>query len=67
MSRHTEEVLEFPRVLGLLAEGAETPQGRDLCLALMPLGTPDAARGTLGEVEALGRLEPELGLCTGEP
>ena len=62
MNHHAGEVLEFPRVLSLLAEGAETPQGRAWCLALAPLPPPEAAREVLDEVAALGQLEPELGL-----
>ena len=62
MDCHTGEVLGFPRVLGLLAEGAETPQGRARCLALAPLPAPEVAREVLDEVAALGRLEPERGL-----
>ncbi|MDF1553254.1 MAG: Smr/MutS family protein [Deferrisomatales bacterium] len=62
MDRHTGEVLGFPRVLGLLAEGAATPQGRARCLELAPLPTPEAARAVFDEVAALSRLEPEWGL-----
>lgn len=61
MDTHTLDVLDFPRIRSLLAEGAQAPQGVDLCLALRPLPNREAVVRALDEVEALGALEPLLG------
>ncbi len=58
----TLHVLDFFRILEVLAEGARSPQGRALCGTVRPFPDPEAAREALAEVEALGRLEPDMGL-----
>lgn len=62
MDPHTLHVLDFPRIRSLLAEGARAPQGEDLCRALMPLSSREAATAALDELEALSALEPSLGM-----
>lgn len=62
MDPHTLHVLDFPRIRSLLAEGARAPQGADLCRALMPLASREAAAAALDELEALWALEPTLGM-----
>ena len=61
MDRHTLEVLDFPRVLEILAEGARSPQGRDRCLGLAPAPTLEEARRAQAELRELRSLEPDLG------
>ncbi|GAB4270884.1 MAG: endonuclease MutS2 [Deferrisomatales bacterium] len=61
MDRHALEVLDFPRVRRLLAEGARSPQGADRCLALEPAPTLADARAAQAELRALADLEPVLG------
>ncbi|MFU8856455.1 MAG: endonuclease MutS2 [Deferrisomatales bacterium] len=62
MDNHTLGVLDFPRICSLLAEGARSPQGQDLCLAQGPLPSREAATTALDELEALQALEPVLGM-----
>ncbi|MBI5446152.1 MAG: endonuclease MutS2 [Deltaproteobacteria bacterium] len=62
MSERTLRVLGFHRILELLAEGAESPQGTDVCLSLRPAPGLSAAQRLLDEVGELLRLEPTLGL-----
>jgi DNA mismatch repair protein MutS2 len=61
MDRHTATVLDFPRIQTLLAEGARSPQGAELCRGLEPLPTLEATHRALDELEALIALEPILG------
>ncbi len=61
MNEHALAVLGFPRVRTLLAQGARTPQGEDLCRALAPLPGRQAALEALDELESLSDLEPRLG------
>ncbi|MHB8764835.1 MAG: endonuclease MutS2, partial [Deferrisomatales bacterium] len=62
MDGHVLEVLDFARIRALLAEGARTPQGEDLCRALAPAASRGAAQEALGELQALVDLEPVLGV-----
>ena len=61
MDRHTLEVLNFPRIRLLLAQGAQSPQGEDLCLAVEPATALATACNALEEVEALIAVEPVIG------
>ncbi len=62
MDRHTLEVLDFPRIRSLLAEGARSPQGEDLCRSLEPAPSLEAAREILDELQDLALIEPVLGM-----
>lgn len=62
MDAHTLEVLDFPRIRELLAEGARSPQGADLCRRLAPAGRREAAERAMAELQALVDLEPSAGL-----
>ncbi|MBI5017465.1 MAG: Smr/MutS family protein [Deltaproteobacteria bacterium] len=61
MDAHTLDVLDFPRIRELLAEGAQSPQGADLCLRLEPATSRYAAERALEELQALWDWESKAG------
>ncbi len=56
MNRHTLAVLEFPAVLGVVAERAASPLGADRVRALAPLDDPAAIAQALERVAAVRAL-----------
>jgi DNA mismatch repair protein MutS2 len=61
MDEHTLHVLGFFKVLDLLTEGAQSPQGADVCRSLRPARDAASALLALRELEELARAEPVLG------
>ena len=61
MDKHAARVLDFPRVLELLAESAQTPQGGDLCREVRSASSAMKTRELLLEVADFTELVDELG------
>ncbi|MDR7420407.1 MAG: endonuclease MutS2 [Armatimonadota bacterium] len=58
----TLRVLDFPQILGALAEGAVTPMGRALALALRPSADVEEVRRALDETAEAAALAADAGI-----